>query len=637
MKNNNKNIFRFPIKRYTSALLVFWTIMVLSSLLWNINEEEDQVIQFAKIQAESLFDKDLLYRRWNAGHGGVYVPVIEETAPNPYLEGLVSERDITTHSGKKLTLINPAYMTRQVHELGKTDKNVYGHITSLKPIRPENAADPWETEALKSFELGKKEAGVVAMIDGKEYFRFMGALVTEKRCLKCHEKQGYKEGDIRGGISVSVPMAEHRAILAGHIKIYFFEHFTAWLFGICLIIFGSLWIIRNDRMRQNAEDVLIKSEEKYRYIYKNTPAMMHSINSEGKLVSVSEHWLRVLGYEEDEVIGRRSTDFLTEASRKYAKDVVLPNFFKTGICRDIHYQFVKKNGEAIDVLLSAISEKDEAGNVRSLAMIIDITERKRAEEERERLSKKLDEKNRELEQVVYVTSHDLRSPLVNVHGYSKELGRAVAELMSALTRNGISNEVMTEVEEYVRDIPESINYVNAGIDKMNSLLNGLLQYSRTGKRELIIEDLDMNKLMSQAAGTFLFQIKETGVKLDVSDLPSCRGDADQIDQVFSNLIGNAFKYLDPERSGSIKISGDRSEGRSVYCVEDNGIGIAPDDQERIFAIFNQLDMKVTGEGLGLTIVKKIVEKHGGEVWVESEEGKGSKFFVALPNKAGDRV
>ena len=129
-----------------------------------------------------------------------------------------------------------------------------------------------------------------------------------------------------------------------------------------------------------AQEAFKKSEERYRILYENTPVMLHSIDGSGNIISVSHHWLKNLGFERDEVIGRKSTEFLTEASRKFAQEVVLPDFFKKGYCKDIPYQFVKKNGEIIDVLLSAISEKDESGNVvHSYAALIDITERKKAE------------------------------------------------------------------------------------------------------------------------------------------------------------------------------------------------------------------------------------------------------------------
>ncbi|GAG33923.1 unnamed protein product, partial [marine sediment metagenome] len=114
---------------------------------------KQKTLEAARIQARTAHAKDVIYRRWNAGYGGVYVPVTKKTQPNPYLSG-IPERDITTPSGRTLTLINPAYMTRQVHELAKEKYGVLGHITSLNPIRPQNAPDPWEIKALEEFERG---------------------------------------------------------------------------------------------------------------------------------------------------------------------------------------------------------------------------------------------------------------------------------------------------------------------------------------------------------------------------------------------------------------------------------------------------------------------------------------------------
>ncbi len=142
-------------QRYAWVLAIVWTVIVVTSLVWNVVQVRSNTLEAAHIQARTAFDKDVIYRRWNAGHGGVYVPITEKAQPNPYLD--VPERDIIMPSGKMYTLINPAYMTRQVHELVEDETGVYGHITSLNPIRPENAADTWETQALQTFERGETE------------------------------------------------------------------------------------------------------------------------------------------------------------------------------------------------------------------------------------------------------------------------------------------------------------------------------------------------------------------------------------------------------------------------------------------------------------------------------------------------
>ncbi len=261
----------------------------------------------------------------------------------------------------------------------------------------------------------------------------------------------------------------------------------------------------------------------------------------------------------------------------------------------------------------------------------EIVKRKKMEEELERLNVELMQKNKELKQVLYVTSHDLRTPLVNVEGYSRELEYSLEDLLSALQGDDVPLHTKEKIAPIVeKDVPESVKYINASISKMNSMLSGLLKLSRMGQVALKIEKIDMNKLMSDILCVLEYQIKNRGVKLEIAELPPCRGDEIQINQVFSNLISNALKFLDPGRPGIIRISGRKENGNSVYCVEDNGIGIAPQYREKIFEMFHRLDTTIEGEGLGLIIARNIVERHHGKIWIESEPGRGCKFYVSIP-------
>ena len=228
----------YRFERYARVLTVAWTVIVAASLMWNVHHQRQETLEVARTQAQAAFKKDLIYRRWNAGHGGVYVPVTEETQPNPYLSHM-PERDITTPSGKSLTLMNPAYMTRKVHELAAKQYNIPSHITSLKPIRPENAADPWETEALLAFERGETEVSSVQEMGDETYMRLMRPLFIEEGCLKCHATQGYKVGDIRGGISASIPMAPLWAIAQKHMLTLSLGHAMLWLLGMGGIGLGT--------------------------------------------------------------------------------------------------------------------------------------------------------------------------------------------------------------------------------------------------------------------------------------------------------------------------------------------------------------------------------------------------------------
>jgi len=191
---------------HTWLFATFWTIIIVISLSWNIARQKNEIIEVATNEAKTIFEKDQVYYRWATSHKGVYVPLTDKTLSNPYLDHL-PESTGTTATGLTLTLVNPEYMIRQVYEMSTGSNSPLGHITSLDPIRQENAADSWESKALAAFEKGETQVSSVETIDGQPYLRLMRPMMTEGGCLKCHEQQGYALGDIRGGISVAVPMS----------------------------------------------------------------------------------------------------------------------------------------------------------------------------------------------------------------------------------------------------------------------------------------------------------------------------------------------------------------------------------------------------------------------------------------------
>jgi diguanylate cyclase (GGDEF)-like protein len=224
-------------RRFGWLLLVVWTVVVAASLGWNLFKQQKATLELAHATAIALYKKDLLYRRWASELGGVYVPITPATLPNPYL-ARVPERDIQTLSGQRLTLINPAYMNRQVYDLADKANEPQGHITSLKPLRPENSPDPWEATALKAFEQGLTEVSGVERLNGKDVMRLMRPLMVETSCLACHTSQGYHVGEVRGGISIILPMEklwqEERTINVALI----FGHTCLWLLGVVGILVG---------------------------------------------------------------------------------------------------------------------------------------------------------------------------------------------------------------------------------------------------------------------------------------------------------------------------------------------------------------------------------------------------------------
>ncbi len=242
------------------ALVSVWTIIVGGLLVADFIQIRHVQQEMAKTEARANFNKDQAFRFWGAKHGGVYVPVTERTPRNPYL-GHIPERDITTKSGKALTLMNPAYMVRQMMKEYADLYGIRGHITSIKHFRSETAPDEWERSALLAFERGAQEVFEFAEIKGNPYIRLMRPMIAKKACLKCHAKQGYKVGDVRGGVSVSVPMAPYLANQREVFTTHAISLAFLWLLGVAGIGVATRGIRLRIRERDKAEAELQRAHD----------------------------------------------------------------------------------------------------------------------------------------------------------------------------------------------------------------------------------------------------------------------------------------------------------------------------------------------------------------------------------------
>ncbi len=223
----------FLSHRYTVAILV-WTSVIIGSFTWNVMNENQQIHELAKKEAQSNCNKDQALLLWIASHGGVYVRADERTSPNPYLSH-VPDRDIKISSGESFTLTDATYIINQMTKDYPELCSIEGRVISLKALNPGNRPDDWELSALKAFEKGEREVSEITNYKEKSYLRLIRPIITEKACLKCHAIQGYKEANVQGGISVSVPMGsylslEHRARIT-----MIFTHGAVWLMGLVAI------------------------------------------------------------------------------------------------------------------------------------------------------------------------------------------------------------------------------------------------------------------------------------------------------------------------------------------------------------------------------------------------------------------
>ncbi len=384
--------------------------------------------------------------------------------------------------------------------------------------------------------------------------------------------------------------------------------------------------------RKEAEEALRLSEETFRTLTSLSPVGIYSTDAHGKYTYANRRWCQITGMSYEEAMGDGWKNGIHPDDMSMIEEA-WEDLVRSKGSWGREYRFVNKNGDAIWVYgLATPLYSNEDVVTGYIGINLNITQRKLVEAEKQHLLEVLEEKRRELQSVIYIASHDLRTPLVNVQGFSKELNSSIAEIGEILKRDDIPADVRESTRKlFTEDIGESMHYIDKSIVKMESLINGLLHISRLGAAHLNIEELNMNTFMKGIRETFEYRIKESGTSLTIDDLPNCHGDTDQINQVFSNILDNAIKYLSPERPGEISITGWKEGNHAIYSIQDNGMGMAPDHQDRIFEIFQRLNENdVEGDGLGLTAVRKILDRHDGRIWVESEEGTGSAFFVVLP-------
>jgi PAS domain S-box-containing protein len=287
------------------------------------------------------------------------------------------------------------------------------------------------------------------------------------------------------------------------------------------------------------------------------------------------------------------------------------------------YRLRRQDGEYRWLLNTGVPSKTPGGNLAGyIGSCIDISDRKKLEEELAERAKQLEQSNAELEQFAYVASHDLQEPLRTIASYTQLLARRY------------EGQLDEKADKY-------IHYVVDGAQRMQTLIDDLLKYSRVSTSRQELQPVDCQEVLEQAIGHLRVAIRQAGAEVSLDSscprLPVVQGDATQLLQLFQNLISNAIKYRQPEVKPVVKIAAKPSQFKSsggcwLFAVKDNGIGIDPQHRDRIFLIFQRLHTRgeYPGTGIGLAVCHKIVERHGGRIWVESQIGQGATFYFTLP-------
>jgi PAS domain S-box-containing protein len=372
-----------------------------------------------------------------------------------------------------------------------------------------------------------------------------------------------------------------------------------------------------------------RAEDRFRVVVESAPNAMVMIDTRGKIVLVNAQTEKLFAYPRQELLGQ-SIEILVPSRYRGNHPGFRTEFFRSphsrpmGAGRDLFG--VRKDGGEVPVEIGLNPIKTDEGSF-VLAAIVDITERRRAQAA-------LAQKNEEVEAFVYIVSHDLRTPLVNLQGFSKELERSCQDIRKEFQSAGLPADTEKRIRVILdEDIPGALRYISASTNKFERLINALLGLSRSGRQTYHYELLDMQALVGTTLDSVRQSIEKTGVTVKLAELPKSWGDSTAIGQVFSNLVVNALNYLKPGRPGEVAIGGEAQDLMNHYWVRDNGVGIPASAQERLFHVFQRFHPEMApGEGLGLAIIKRVVERHGGKVWTQTQEDVGTTFHLTLPRQ-----
>ncbi|MCP4697655.1 MAG: PAS domain S-box protein [Gammaproteobacteria bacterium] len=405
--------------------------------------------------------------------------------------------------------------------------------------------------------------------------------------------------------------------------------------------------------RKRGEEEIQKLNRRNSLILSAAGEGIYGLDLQGYTTFLNPAAARMIGWKQEELLGKPQHDIShhtkPDGSPYPREECPIYATFRDGAARHVSDEvFWRKDGSSFPVDYMSSPIEQDGRVVGTVVVFRDISARKEAEKKLQNYQKELEktvaertaelcETNEEIKTFAYIVSHDLRAPLVNLKGFVGELRYSLDEIQS------ITDAVLPQLQESQRmrlkqlfdeDITEAMTFIDSSTSKMDELINAVLKLSRLGRRELEIEEVDMDRLAEEVLNTLAYQIETAGAEVSLQALPSVTADRAAMEQIFGNILNNAIKYLVPGRPGGIQISGEQTAHKTVFHIRDNGRGIAEADIPKIFELFRRAGKQdVAGEGMGLAYVKTLLRRHNGTIACESKSGEGSVFSFSLPKQA----
>ncbi len=624
-------------------VIIVATVTTIISLIFYllILRFDRQIEQNYLSTARAVYKNVLITRQWISDYNGVYVLKRPGVSTNPFLEN----PELLTRTGDTLTLRNPAMATRELSELSKIMGGDFSfHMASLKFLNPANKPDLFESKALAIFNdslssHGLKEFYTIEKIGNHAYFRYFAPLFTRESCLSCHSKQGYKVGDLRGGISILLTIDDFKKAKQENLS-FFLKSALFTIIFLSSLIFVALRrsVIRPLRRIENAAQriergeydfelnipqrdeigklanafenmrkkirnytaQLKSSEKKYRSLIENSPEAVAIIDSEGHILECNSKLNHLTGYKATRLKSLNFYELIDQENRRKITSFTS----NTSDAEHFETELFTADGLKIPVEIYLIrgfslDRKDDL----SFVYVRDLSERKKIEHYSIQTEKMV-----ALGQISSGIAHEIRNPLFalnnNLDYLKKKFGR----------------------EQTFREIyPE----LKGGIERIQNIVSAILDFARPHQPEF--KRMDINEIINKS----LLLVKKQSEKLSISietqldaGIPEVEVDPHQMEQVFINLFLNAFAAMG--ESGTLTIQTRALSSFVKIKIQDTGRGISPEDLERIFEPF--YSKTPDGTGLGLAIVQRVLEQHHARYQVVSEPYIGTKFYVYLPYK-----